>query len=123
METPNTERPSIPKAKVFDETAPAEAFQNSVLRPIIKMQSDLLMVHIRAQLITLKVVWDELNTAKKKAALTSLLTKDHLVKSEIVGMVVGHLSVAEYEIYRVQYKELNKRVTQMVLNRAIDLMV
>jgi hypothetical protein len=122
MEKPNKVRPVLPAAILNGIVTPEEEFQNKVLRPIIKMQSDLLMAHVSAQLKALKINWDQLTPLKKKDTLTALLTKDQLFKSEIVGMVIGQLEIAEYQTYRAHPKELNKRITQMVLNRAIDLL-
>jgi hypothetical protein len=110
----------LPAAILNGIVTPEEEFQNKVLRPIIKMQSDLLMAHVSAQLKALKIDWDQLTALKKKDTLTALLTKDQLFKSEIVGMVIGQLEIAEYQTYRTHPKQLNKRITQMVLNRAID---
>jgi hypothetical protein len=122
MEKPNKVRPILPAAILSGVMTPEEEFQNKVLRPIIKMQSDLLMAHISAQLKALKIDWDQLTALKKKDTLTALLTKDQLFKSELVGMVIGQLEIAEYQTYRAHPKELNKRITQMLLNRAIDLL-
>ena len=122
MEKPNKVRPVLPAAILNGIVTPEEEFQNKVLRPIIKMQSDLLMAHVSAQLKALKIDWDQLTALKRKDTLTALLTKDQLFKSEIVGMVIGQFEVAEYQTYRAHPKELNKRITQMVLNRAIDLL-
>ncbi len=122
MENPSKVRPILSTAIVNGLSTPAEAFQNSVLRPIIKMQSELLMAHISTQLKTLKIDWNVLTPKMRKDALTSLLTKDQLFKSEIVGMVFGQLEISEYTTYCMYHKELNKRITQMVLNRAIDLL-
>jgi hypothetical protein len=123
MEMPNKVRPVLPAAILNGIVTPEEEFQNKVLRPIIKMQSDLLMAHVSAQLKALKIDWDQLMPIKRKDTLTALLTKDQLFKSEIVGIVIGQLEVAEYQTYRAHHKELNKRITQMVLNRAMDLLV
>ena len=122
MVNPNKVRPTLPAAILSGVMTPEEEFQNKVLRPIIKMQSDLLMAHVSAQLKSLKIDWDLLTSIKRKDTLTSLLTKDQLFKSEIVGIVIGQFDVEEYQTYRAYYKELNKRITQMVMNRAMDLL-
>jgi hypothetical protein len=122
MVKPNKVRPVLPAAILNGIVTPEEEFQNKVLRPIIKMQSDLLMLHVSAQLKALKIDWDQLTALKRKDTLTALLSKDQLFKSEIVGIVIGQLEVAEYQTYRAHPKELNKRITQMVLNRSIDLL-
>lgn len=116
-------RPSLPTSITEGVSTAEEAFQNRVLRSIIKMQSDLLMAHIGAQLNTLHVAWDHLEPIKKKEALTGLLTKNQLFKSEVVGMVVGQFELAEHEEYIASQREYNKRITQIVLNRAIDILI
>jgi hypothetical protein len=116
-------RPSLPASITEGVSTAEEAFQNRVLRSIIKMQSDLLMAHIGAQLNTLHVAWDQLEPIKKKEALTGLLTKNQLFKSEVVGMVVGQFELAEHEEYIASQREYNKRITQIVLNRAIDILI
>ena len=116
-------RPNLPASITEGVSTAEEAFQNRVLRSIIKMQSDLLMAHIVAQLNTLHVALDQLQPIKKKEALTGLLTKNQLFKSEVVGMVVGQFEVAEHEEYIASQREYNKRITQIVLNRAIDILI
>ncbi len=116
MDKPNKVRPVLPAAILNGIVTPEEEFQNKVLRPIIKMQSDLLMAHVSAQLKALKIDWDQLTPIKRKDTLTALLIKDQLFKSEIVGIVIGQLEIAEYQTYRAHHKEMNKRITQMVLN-------
>jgi hypothetical protein len=51
-------RPILPAAILSGIVTPEEEFQNKVLRPIIKMQSDLLMAHVSAQLKALKIDWE-----------------------------------------------------------------
>lgn len=102
---------------------PPEVFQNGVLRPIIKMQSDLLMAHIQARIASMKIDWTRLKLLQKREALNTLFTKDQGFKNEIVGMVIGHFSLEEYQEYKSMQKELNRRITQIVLNRSIDKLV
>jgi hypothetical protein len=116
-------RPLLPKEIIAAPTSEAEIFQNMVLRPIIKMQSDLLMAHIQARITSMKIDWNRLKPMQKKEALNTLLTKDQGFKNEIIGMVIGHFSLEEYQEYKSIQKELNRRITQIVLNRSIDKLV
>ena len=102
-------------------SSPEEDFQNKVLRPIIKMQSDLLMAHIRAQIVLLKYDWDAFDTAKRKEIVTALMTNDQLFKRELIGMIVGQFEPDEHETYLGMRNELNRRITQIVLQRALDI--
>jgi hypothetical protein len=116
-------RPSLPASITEGVSTAEEAFQNRVLRSIIKMQSDLLMAHICAQMDLLKLDWNNFDSVKRKETLTALLTKDQLFKRELVGMVIGRFEPAEHETYFGMRNELNKRITQIILNRALDILV
>lgn len=102
-------------------SSPEEDFQNKILRPIIKMQSDLLMAHIRAQIELLKYDWNGFDTARKKEVLTALMTNDQLFKREIIGMIIGQFEPDEHETYLGFRNEMNRRITQIVLQRALDI--
>lgn len=117
------ERPNLPDEILEGISSPAEDFQNKVIRPIIKMQSDLLITHLHNQLKTSKIQLDQLPMAKKEAALDGLFTKKQAFKREITGMVIGHFSFEEYQIYSEMNKEINRRITQIVLNRCKDLVL
>lgn len=66
------ERPILPAEINENVVSAAEKFQNVVIRPIIKMQSDLLFAHLNQQLITSKIQLDQLPDAKKEQTLTLL---------------------------------------------------
>ena len=121
MAKTKVDRPVLPTAILEGISNLGEAFQNEVLRPLIKMQSDLLMAHIKAKLQALKIDWELLGPIQQKEALTTLFTKDQSFKSEIVGMVIGQFELEEYQQYLALQKDMNRRITQIVLNRAIDL--
>lgn len=123
MTNSDSVRPSLSDKIMQGVSSADEAFQNKVLRPIIKMQSDLLMGHIRAQMDLLKLDWKNFDSVKRRQTLTALLTKDQLFKRELVGMVIGRFEPAEHEMYFGMRNELNKRITQIILNRALDILV
>lgn len=102
-------------------SSPEEDFQNKVLRPIIKLQSDLLMAHLRAQIDLLKYDWDGFDKAKRKEVITALMANDQLFKREVIGMIVGQFEPEEHETYLGMRNELNRRITQIVLQRALDI--
>lgn len=102
-------------------SSPEEDFQNKVLRPIIKLQSDLLMAHLRAQIDLLKYDWDGFDKAKRKEVITALMANDQLFKREVIGMIIGQFEPEEHETYLGMRNELNRRITQIVLQRALDI--
>ena len=123
MSRENEERPELPDEILEGISTTEEDFQNKVLRPIIKMQSDLLIAHLNNQLKVSKIQLDQLPDLKKEAALTGLFTMNQAFKREIIGMVIGKFTLEEYDVYLGFTKEINRRISQIVLNRCLDLVV
>ena len=116
-------RPKLPSELLGGGQTEAEQFQNEVLRPIIKLQSDLLLAHLHAKLAAMKVVFTDLDAAKQQHTLTNLFSKDQAFKRKVIGMVIGHFTLEEYQRYDPMQKEINRRIVQIVLNRCVDLLV
>ena len=116
-------RPNLPNEILKGVSSVEEDFQNKVVRPIVKMQSDLLIAHLHHQLKSSKILLDQLDLIKKEAALTYLFTKNQAFKREINGMVIGHFTLEEYNKYLDFSKEINRRITLIVLNRCSDLIL
>lgn len=123
MEKTNKQRPELPKTLLDNVRTEAEDFQNRVLRPIIKMQSDLLIAHVNSTLESLSVQFSTLTKDEKTQILTQLFMKDIAFKREVIGMVLGHLTLDEYRTYTNLTKELNRRIVQIVRQRIVDFLV
>jgi len=116
-------RPNLPTEISEGISTPAEDFQNKVLRPIIKMQSDVLIAHLQATLKAMKIDFNQLSNEQKEISLQTLFFQNQSFKREVIGMIMGHFTVEEYSFYSSLSKELNRRITQIVLNRCLDLLV
>ena len=123
MEKTNKQRPELPKTLLDNARTEAEDFQNRVLRPIIKMQSDLLIVHVNSKLESLSVQFSTLTKDEQTHYLTQLFMKDIAFKREVIGMILGHLTLEEYRTYAGLTKELNRRIVQIILQRATDILI
>lgn len=123
MEKTNKQRPELPKTLLDNVRTEAEDFQNRVLRPIIKMQSDLLIAHVNSTLESLSVQFSTLTKDEKTQILTQLFMKDIAFKREVIGMILGHLTLDEYRTYTNLTKELNRRIVQIVRQRIVDFLV
>ncbi|PWH86871.1 glyoxalase [Brumimicrobium oceani] len=123
MNREKKERPDLPQEILEGIATPEEDFQNKVLRPIIKMQSELLLVHLHRQLKSSKIRLDQLPDLKKEAALVALFSKNQAFKREIIGIIIGQFTIEEYENYHTFSKEINRRINQIVLNRCLDLVI
>lgn len=112
-------RPSIPSIK---ETASSEEerFQNKTLRPIIKMQHDLLIAFFRQYCSSTKIVLHDLSNQQKTALISRVIKKDIAFRNELKGLIIGHFSVEEYHAYLNVQRGLNKRIFTIVEQRLGD---
>lgn len=113
-------RPVIPKAKVNTETSQEESFQNTVLRPIVKMKHDLLIKYMKHYIINKNQDFTLLNQEKKLQYLSSCFEKDQTLRSELRGLIIGHFTVEEYERYSEINNAINKRIANIIKERMID---
>ena len=115
----NKERPVLSNL-INANTTEIEAFQNEVLRPIIKMQHDLLIAFFRNYLQKRKIDFNPLSEQKKRTKIKSILEKDIQFKNKIVGSILGHFSVDEYDVYERDSSEFNRRIRQIIIKRLQD---
>ena len=113
------ERPIL-QDLVNESTTETEAFQNSVLRLIIKMQHTLLIAFFKTYLIKRKVDFSMLSEQKKRAKIKSVLEKDLQFKNQILGTILGHFSLDEYEVYQNNSSEFKRRIKQIIIKRLQD---
>jgi hypothetical protein len=120
MANPDKKRPKLQESIYLGIQTDEEEFQNRVVRPIIKMQSDLILAHVKEKIRSTKTNWNDFPSERKSSFLTQLLTKDNAFKREIIGMIIGQFSLEEHRIYCTMQKEMSRRITQIVLNRSAD---
>jgi len=113
-------RPKLPDALTDGELKEEELFQNMVLRPLIKMQHDLLIVRVKSHFSSKRVLFNVMDNKKRTEAIIQAFQSDHNLKKEIQGMITGQLSLVEFQQYLQMERSLNKRIIQMVRNRMID---
>jgi len=118
----NKERPLIPDL-INDGTNEMERFQNKTLRPIIKMQHDILIVSFQYYLEKRKIDFSNSTTSKKSGYINSSFTKDIAYKNLIIGMIIGHFSKEEYHIYNRNSSEIHKRIIKIIQKRIKDTLI
>lgn len=113
-------RPEVPKAKVNDQMSDEERFQNSTLRPIVKLQNPLLLEVFRHYITTRKNVFYNLSIEKRLTYIENAINKDMRFHSSIRGMIVGQFTVEEYLLYITNASALNKRIANLVRERLLS---
>jgi|DEB0MinimDraft_12_1074336.scaffolds.fasta_scaffold53812_1 hypothetical protein len=113
-------RPEIKTAELNENMTEIEQFQNSVLRPILKFQNELLSVHFSQFAKAYQKNWDTLSNEKKTVFIENSLMKNQGLRKTIIGFVIGLISLKEYENYLLNKSELNRRIIQMSKERILS---
>ena len=116
----NAIRLDIISNTVKQEMSSEEHFQNSVLRPIIKFQNDLLIAVFLNFSNKYKNVFFELSAERKITYIENAISKDGAFKNSLKDMIVGLFTVEEYNQYINNASALNKRMTGIIKERLIS---
>lgn len=110
-------RPEIPGAKVTAQTTSEEKFQNETLRPIAKLQSDLLLEIFRNYIERRKNVYDKLSHQKQSDYIVHAVKHDAKLRNVVKGVFIGMFTLDEYMTYIENNRALNKRITNLTIER------
>jgi hypothetical protein len=110
-------RPEIPSAVVDSMMSSDEFFQNSTLRPIIKLQNDLLLEVFKNYAHKHKDVFHDLPIDKKLDYIENAIHKDMKFRNYLKGIVIGQFTIEEYLRYIKNASSLNKRMMDIVKER------
>lgn len=110
-------RPAIPSINHNLNTTTEEVFQNQVIRPIIKMKSDLLLAFFDAHLKRKKIDLSVLSKDQIRTQITAICQKDKAFREMIKGMVIGHFTTEELATYHTMFKNINKRIIGIIHER------
>ena len=113
-------RPDIPSAKVFENMSSEEKFQNATLRPVIKLQHNLLIAAFKNYIKKHKNVFYEMSLEKRILYIENTIQKDVKFRNSIKGMIIGQFTIEEYATYIENSSKLNKRMMNMVKERILD---
>ena len=101
-------------------TSDIEKFQNEVIRPVIKMQHELLISSLKNYLQKRKVDFSVLPDKKKRSKISSIYKTDNNYKNMTLGFVIGQFSMDEFKFYADNSSEINKRILQITSQRIKD---
>ena len=113
------ERPIL-NGLVNKGTSEIEQFQNKTLRPVIKMQHELLIGAFKNYLQKRKIDFPALTEEKRRSRIASIFKTDNNYKNFTLGIIISHFSVAEFEFYKSNSSEINRRILQIITKRIQD---
>ncbi|MCV6629481.1 MAG: glyoxalase [Flavobacteriaceae bacterium] len=123
--TPRTEkilqqRPDCKTTTILAHSTPEELFQNKVLRPILKLQNELLIASFKNYIKKHKSVYYNLPTDKKQLYIENVIQRDIKYRNVLKGMIIGQFTLEEYLAYTQNSSALNKRMMRLLLMRILD---
>lgn len=110
-------RPDIPSATVNPSMTSEEIFQNQTLRPVAKLQNELLLEVFRNYARKHKNVFYDLSIEKRLDYIENAIHKDMKFRNSLKGIIIGQFTVDEYKEYTLNSSALNKRMMNIVKER------
>ncbi len=110
-------RPNIESARILPNMSPEEIFQNQTLRPVAKLQNDLLLEIFRNYVRKHKNVFYDLSIEKRLDYIENAIHKDMKFRNSLKGTIIGQFTLEEYRSYTQNSSALNKRMMNIVKER------
>lgn len=103
--------------KVTAETSAEEFFQNETLRPIMKLQNDLLLAVFQNYIVSSKIDFKQIASEKKMEFIENAVKKDIKFQNLLKGIVIGLFTLDENTRYINNSSALGKRITNLLVER------
>ena len=110
-------RPRISSINLNFSVNSDEYFQNNTLRPIAKLQNDLLILVFTNYIRKHKNVFYDLSLDQRLYYIDNAIQKDIKFRNSLKGIIIGQFTLNEYEIYIENSSALNKRMMNIVAER------
>ncbi len=114
------EAKSRPELFLKKANSEEEIFQNKTLRPILKLQHELIIILAQEFLKSRNITWEKVKEKDPFQWLNINIKRDIPFKNQLIGMVIGQFSKNELDKYLTFQKEMNKRIINMVTERIVS---
>ena len=103
----------------LSSTIPDEDFQNRTLRPVLKLQHDLILLLFISFCDKQKI--DIYKDGKKfNSIISTHIKKNMVLKNQYLGLIIGQFTADEFKVYLENKSEFNKRIITMIVQRLKD---
>ncbi len=116
-------RPILSNALINSNMSALEQFQNSVLRPVIKLQHSLIIALFNKYLTHANFNTQSLNNEQIKEFIRTSISKNQHLKNQYIGLISGMFTKDEFEHYLSNSSEYGKRIIQMIIQRLQDTLI
>ena len=115
-------RPEL-KDLLNDEMTKEEKFQNATLRPILKMQHELVSLLVQTYIENKKGVYYDLSMERRPAYIKKNILGDPKITHELRGLVIGMFTTDELAYYLENKGAINKRIQALLHQRVCSVFV
>ncbi len=102
---------------VTEASSSEERFQNTTLRPILKLQNDLLIAVFKNYIAKYKTDFPTFSVDKKLLFIENAIQRDTKFRNSLKGIIIGLFTLEEYSEYIQTSSTLNKRMMHLVIER------
>jgi hypothetical protein len=99
------------------QSSEEEVFQNATLRPILKLQNDLIVLVFQNYVNQIKLPFKDFTIEKKMSSIATIISKDIQLQNTLKGIVIGLFTTEEYHYYSKTISNSNKRIKAMLIER------
>lgn len=99
------------------QSSEEEVFQNATLRPILKLQNDLIVLVFQNYVNQIKLPFKDFTVEKKMSSIATIISKDIQLQNTLKGIVIGLFTTEEYHYYSKTISNSNKRLKAMLIER------
>jgi len=103
--------------QIKEDSSLEERFQNQTLRPILKLQNDLLILIFKNYIAENKNNFYTLNLDKKLLFIENAIQKDTKLRNLYKGVILALFTIEEYDLFSTHSTTLNKRLISMLIER------
>jgi hypothetical protein len=120
----NTELPLLrPAIQANLDENPVDSaghFQNATLRPILKLQNELLLQMFRHYLQKTKGSFFQLPPPRQLEFIANSIRSDLRFRNLLTGVILGHFTESEMTVFTEQEQELTRRIADLLIQRLSD---
>ena len=113
-------KPLRPVLTLGESVSEIEAFQNKILRPILKFQNELLIAAAKHYCHKQNKAFNALKVTAQKLFLKQAAKQDQELRSLMINLVVALFTIDEFRQYVENRPEYNKRIVQMATERVLS---
>jgi hypothetical protein len=109
-------RPII-ETKELENSTLEERFQTQTLRPVLKLQNEILLGLFKNHITESKNTFYDLSLEKKGIFIENSLQKNIVLKNKLLGVTLGMFTTEELKVYSTQTSLYNKRIIGLIVER------